>query len=134
VPVRINKEKQENLFKTYTITWTPTILILDAQGEEHYRFTGFLPPLEFSAAIILEGAKAELDLQNYDLAIKCFNEVIEKYRGTPAVPEAVFYLHVAKYLSTHDPKNLRVGFDRLTKEFPGAEWTIQAAPYRLIGN
>lgn len=81
--MRINKEKQENLFKTYTITWTPTILILDAQGEEHYRFTGFLPPLEFSAAIILEGAKAELDLQNYDLAIKCFNEVIEKYRERP---------------------------------------------------
>lgn len=107
---------------------------MDPEGEEHYRFTGFLPPEEFSAAIILEGAKTELDLKNYDLAIKCFNEVIEKYRGTAAVPEAIFYLHVAKYLSTHDPKNLRAGFDRLAKEFPGTEWAAKATPYKLIGN
>jgi hypothetical protein len=107
-------------------------VILDAEGKEHNRFTGFLPPLEFSAAIILDGAKAELDLHNYDLAIKCCNEVIEKYGGTVAVPEAIFYLSVGKYVSTHDAKNLRAGFDRLTKEFPGAEWTLKAAPYKLI--
>lgn len=107
-------------------------MILDAEGTEHYRFTGFLPPVEFCAAIILNGAKTELDSGNYDLAIKCCNEVIEKYRGTPAVPEAIFYISVAKYLSSHDPKNLRAGFDRLTSEFPGSEWTIKARPYKLI--
>jgi thioredoxin-related protein len=132
VPVRINKEKQIDLFKKYAITWTPTIVILDTEGKEHFRFTGFLPPSEFSAAIILDGAKTELDLQNYDLAIKCCNEVIEKYKGTIYVPEAIFYLSVAKYLSTHDAKNLRAGYDRLTKEFPGSEWTHKATPYKLI--
>lgn len=132
--MRINREKQGSLFKTYAITWTPTIIIMDPEGEEHYRFTGFLPPAEFSAAIILEGAKTELDLKNYDLAIKCFDEVIEKYPGTFAVPESIFYLHVAKYLSTHDPKNLRAGFDVLAKEFPGSVWATKATPYKLIGN
>jgi hypothetical protein len=114
------------------VSWTPTIVILDTEGKQHYRSTGFLPPFEFCAAIILNGAKTELDLGNYDLAIKCFDEVIEKYPGAFAVPEAIFYVFVAKYLSTHDPKNLRAGFDRLTKEFPGAEWTIKATPYKLI--
>jgi hypothetical protein len=132
VRVRINGEKQKDRFKAYMVPWTPTIVILDAEGEEHYRFTGFLPPLEFNAAIILNGAKTVLDLGNYDLAIKCCTEVIEKYRGTYAVPEAIFYLHVVKYLSTHDPKNLRAGFDRLTKEFPLSEWTIKADPYKKI--
>jgi hypothetical protein len=57
----------------------PTPVILDTEGKGHYRFTGFLPPFEFCAAIILNGAKTELDLGNYDLAIKCCDEVIEKY-------------------------------------------------------
>jgi len=107
-------------------------VILDGEGKEHFRFTGFLPPSEFSAAIILEGAKTELDLQNYDLAIKCFNDVIDKYKGTIAVPQAIFYLGVAGYLSSHDAKKLRAAFDRLTEEFPGSEWTTKATPYKLI--
>jgi len=132
VRVRINGETQKDRFKAYMVPWTPTIVILDAEGEEHYRFTGFLPPLEFNAAIILNGAKAELDLGNYKLAIKCCNEVIEKYKGSFAVPEAIFYLCVAEFLSTHDPKNLRAGYDRLAKEFPGSEWTVKADPYKQI--
>lgn len=125
-------DKQRDRFKEYGISWTPTIVIMDAEGKEHYRFTGFLPPAEFCAAIILNGAKTELDLGNFDLAIKCFNEVAEKYPETLAVPEAIFFVHVAKYLATHDPKNLRAGFDRLNGEFPGTEWTVKAGPYRLI--
>jgi len=133
VPVRINGEKQRDRFKEYIVSWTPTIVILDTEGKPHYRCTGFLPPFEFCAAIILNGAKTELDLENYDLAIKCCDEVIEKYRGAFAVPEAIFYVFVARYLSTHDPKNLRAAFDRLSQEFPGSEWTMKTNPYKQIG-
>jgi thioredoxin-related protein len=74
-------ENQSDLLKEYIVSWTPTIVILDTEGKQHYRFTGFLPPFEFCAAIILNGAKTELDLGNYDVAIKCCDEVIEKYTG-----------------------------------------------------
>jgi hypothetical protein len=120
------------MFQKNLVTWTPTIAVLDADGREHYRFTGFLSPAELCARIILDGAKVELTINNYALAVKCLNEVVENYQGTFAVPEAIFYLGVVNYLSTDDPKFLREGLDRLRKEFPDSEWTLKAKPYELI--
>lgn len=132
IPVRISGDKQKDLFDKHLVTWTPTITIWDGEGREHYRFTGFLTPEDLCARIILDAAKAELTLKNYDLAIKCLNDVTEKYKGTCAVPEAIFYLGVAQYLSSHNPKTLREGLDKLRKEFPQSEWTLRAKPYELI--
>jgi hypothetical protein len=132
IPLRINREKQEDLFKQYFVSWTPTIAILDAEGREHYRFTGFLSPLELCARIMLDEAKVEFNRDSYDLATKRLDEVLEKYQGTFAVPEAIFYLGVVQYISSHEPKFLRQGFDRLTKDFPDSEWTLRAKPYELI--
>ncbi len=120
------------MFQEKLVSWTPTVAVLDADGREHYRSTGFLSPAELCARIILDGAKVELTLNNYELATKCFNEVIEKYQGSFPVPEAVFYLGVVKYKAGNEPKFLREGLDRLRKEFPDSEWTLRAKPYELI--
>lgn len=130
--MRNNNEKQANVFEENNVSWTPTIAVLDAEGLEHYRFTGFLSPKELCARIILNGAKVEFTTGNYDLAAKCLNDVIEKYKGTFAVPEAIFYQGVVKYKSSDDAKFLRKGRDRLVKEFPNNEWTLRAKPYELI--
>lgn len=132
VPLRINREKQEDMFQKNLVSWTPSIAVLNADGREHYRFTGFLSPAELCARIILDGAKVEITINNYELAVKCLKEVIENYQGTFAVPEAIFYLGVVNYISTDEPKFLREGLDRLRKEFPDSEWTLKAKPYELI--
>ena len=132
IPVRISGDTQKDLFEKYLVTWTPTITLWDGDGREHYRFTGFLSPEELCARIILDGAKAELTLKNYDLAITCLTDVIKKYNITCAKPEAIFYLGVAQYLSTHNPKALREGLEKLRKEFPQNEWTLRAKPYEVI--
>jgi len=131
--LRINSQQQGEVFKKYKVTWTPTIVVLDAEGREHCRFTGFLPPKELCARMVLDGAKAEMNLQNYILAIKCFDDILNKYRGTFAVPEAIFYLAVTRYLSSHEPKFLKEGLEQLRKEFPDSEWTVRAKPYEVIG-
>jgi len=120
------------VFQKNLVSWTPTIAVLDADGREHYRSTGFLSPAELCARIILDGAKVELTIENYELAAKCFNEVIEKYQGSFAVPEAIFYLGVVKYKTYNEPRFLREGLDRLKKEFPDSEWALKAKPYELI--
>ena len=134
IPLRINSQKQGEVFKEYSVTWTPTMVVLDAEGKENCRFTGFFTPPELCARMILDGAKAEINLENFSLAIKCFDDILEKYPGTFAAPEAIFYSGVAKYLSSHEPKVLKKGLLQLRKEFPDSEWTARAKPYELIGD
>ena len=132
VPVRISRVDSEDLFQKYQILWTPTMVIIGPDGREHVRFTGFLPPDELCARLVLDGAKAELNLQNFDMAEKCLQDVVEKYPNTFAVPEAIFYQGVAQFVQRHDPKVLRESFDRLKAQFPDSEWTLRAKPYELI--
>jgi len=120
------------VFQKNLVSWTPTIAVLNVDGREHHRFTGFLSPAELCARIIVDGAKLVFAINNYELATKCFNEVIENYHGTFAAPEAIFYLGVVKYIASDEAKFLREGLDRLRKEFPDSEWTLKAKPYELI--
>jgi thioredoxin-related protein len=133
VSVRFNSKKQEEVFKKYLVSWTPTLVVMDAVGREHGRFIGFLPPQELCARIILEGAKTLMTLENFTPAIKRCNDILQKYQGTFAEPEAIFYSTVAKYLSTHEPNVLKEGLLLLRKKFPDSEWTLRAKPYELIG-
>ena len=133
IPLRINSQKQGEVFKKYLVSWTPTVVVMDAEGREHGRFSGFLPPQELCARMILDGAKTMMTLEDFSLAIKCFDDIVEKYKGTFAVPEAIFYSTAAKYLSSHEPKVLKEGLLLLRKNFPDSEWTLRAKPYELIG-
>jgi hypothetical protein len=129
IPLRINLKKQRPIFMQYRIAWTPTIALLDMEGREHYRFTGFFTPPEMSARILLDGTKSALFLERYDIAKGHLDAIFADYQGTFAMPEAIYYSGVLHYLSMDDQKSLRNGLDRLRKEFPTSEWTMKAKPY-----
>jgi len=120
------------MVKRYSIKWTPTIIVLDADGDEHHRFIGFLPPEDFIAQIILGKGKAEFDLDHFDQAIQCFQEVLNRYPKTGGAPEAQYYLGVARYKASRDPKELKLGLEVLQREYPSSEWTKKAQVYALI--
>jgi hypothetical protein len=105
---------------------------LDMEGREHSRFIGFLAPAEMIARILLNGAKSELFLERFDIAKKHLDAVLTAYQETFAMPEVVYYSGVLGYLTTHEAKPLRKGFERLEKEFPQSEWTMRARPYGLL--
>lgn len=133
VASRINGEVQGEVFKKYLVTWTPTVIIMDTEGRGHFRFNGFLSPRDLSARLILDGAKTELNLGNFSLATKCFDEVVEKYPDTFAVPEATYYLAAARFLADHEPKILKESLQQLKDNFPDSEWILRSKPYELIG-
>ena len=120
------------MVKRYSVKWTPTIIILDAEGDEHHRFIGFLQPEDFIAQMTLGKGKLAFNLDNFDQAIQCFQEILVGYPKTDAAPEAQYYLGVSKYKASHDPKELKLGLEALQRNYPQSEWTKKAQVYSLI--
>ena len=120
------------MVKRYGVKWTPTIIILDADGDEHHRFIGFLQPEDFIAQMTLGKGKLAFNLDNFDQAIQCFQEILVGYPKTDAAPEAQYYLGVSKYKTSHDPKELKLGLEALQRNYPQSEWTKKAQVYSLI--
>ena len=120
------------MVKRYSVKWTPTIIILEADGDEHHRFIGFLQPEDFIAQMTLGKGKLAFNLDSFDQAIQCFQEILVGYPKTDADPEAQYYLGVSKYKASHDPKELKLGLEALQRNYPQSEWTKKAQVYSLI--
>jgi tetratricopeptide (TPR) repeat protein len=131
IPVQVQVTNTE-LMQKYAVSWTPTILVLDADGKEHYRTVGFLAPEEFIPAFQVGKGRYYLDTDQFPEARAMFEEVISQSPNANAVAEAIFFLGVARYKHTHDPNPLRQAYDTLTAKYPRSDWTKRAEPYKLI--
>jgi tetratricopeptide (TPR) repeat protein len=131
VPVRVPYD-QKPLAEDFQVKWTPLLVILDSEGEEHHRSTGFLAPYELIAMILLGSGKLYFHREDFTKAIQCFDELLEKYPDSGSAPESVYFRGVSGYKSTHKPEPLKEAFEVLRDKFPDSEWAKRAAPYRLL--
>ena len=131
VPVQIETSNQ-GMMKQFKVTWTPTFILLDADGNEIQREVGFFPPEEFIPTFMAAKGNWYFSLEQYAEAVALFEEVLRDYPNSAAAAEAVFFMGVTRYKMTHDPKPLWQAYETLTARFPGSEWTKRADPYRLI--
>src|SRR4030042_486219 len=132
IPVQIQTTNTEMMQK-YVVKWTPTSLVVDADGREHFRAVGFFAPDEMIATFMVGKGHWYLDTEQYPEAQGMFEEVQRVYPESEAAAEAIFFNGVNRYKMTHDPKKLRECYDLLSAKFPQSSWTKQAAHYRLIG-
>jgi tetratricopeptide (TPR) repeat protein len=131
VPVRLPHDRMpENVH--FHVKWTPTVLLLDAEGEEHHRKVGFLSPTEFIPALLLGIGKVRFDDDRLEEALNSFKEVLARYPDSDSAPEALYYRGVCLYKMAHDPGRLKETGEELEKEYPQSEWTKRAFPYRLL--
>lgn len=130
--MQMDFSKQEKEVKDFGVNWTPTIVFLDKDGKEHYRFTGFYGPDEYKAQLGLARGKTLFDLEQFDPAIQCFQELGNLFPRSDAAPEARFYLGVAQYKSSKDPHPLKEALEELKKSYPDSQWAKRAAPYEAI--
>jgi hypothetical protein len=116
----------------FCVQWTPTLVILDQDGQEHSRTVGFLPPEELVASLLLGMSKVAFDNGKFDEAVVQLNTLGTLYPKSGAAPEALFLKGVAKFKATHDAQQLKQAYQQLSTQYPESEWTRRALPYRLL--
>ncbi|MDY0384553.1 hypothetical protein [Trichlorobacter sp.] len=131
IPVRTPASDPE-LGSRYKIKWTPTLLLLDADGVEQYRTLGFYPPQELIPSLLLGIGTAKFNLPDRQAACECFGEIIGQYPASTQAPEAIYLNGVSRYIESRDVANLIGIYDRLASEYPASPWLTRADPYRLL--
>ncbi len=131
IPVRVPYNHQP-LSERFQVKWTPTLVTLDVEGNEHHRSVGFLAPEELIPSLLLGSAKTAFDLDRWPDAISSLEDLIREYPRSDSAPEAIYLYGVSRYKSTHDPKPLKEAYEKLKEEYPASEWTKRAYPYRLL--
>ncbi len=132
VPLQIAADEKPTAVD-YDVTWTPSMLIIDAEGKEYHRVVGFLSPEEIVPAILLGMGKAYFSLNKFDKALQCLEKITREHGASDAAPEALYLFGVCSYKNTNDPMPLRQAYDSLAAKYPENMWTRRAYPYRLIG-
>lgn len=131
IPLRLPHDHKP-LSDQFHVKWTPTLVTLDSEGEEHHRTVGFLPPEELIPSLLLGRAKIHFDHEEFEKAINSLESLLKEYSKSGAAPEAIFLRGVCGYKSTHSPKPLKEAYERLQAAYPESEWTKRAYPYRLL--
>lgn len=134
IPVKseCNWEKRTDLMKRFSVQWTPTLLVLDAEGTEHHRLVGYIPNDDLLAHLEMGLGKIAFDRDRYAEAGKHFQTVVDRHPEAGAAPEAVFLHGVAGYRKTHDAKALRRIYDTLSTKYPQSEWARRSKPYAQV--
>lgn len=131
IPLQVRSDAQP-IATDFNVKWTPTIITLDSNGKEHYRTVGFLAPEELIPSLLLGIAKVYFDADQFDKAMANLNKILSEYPESAPSSEAIYLMGVCLYKSTHNPKALKVAYEKLNARDPKGDWTKRAYPYRLL--
>jgi TolA-binding protein len=134
VPARIHVKEDHDAFERvgqkYSATWTPTILIIDGDGQERHRIEGFVPADEFLAQLALGGAHTAFKRGSYLEAEQLYRDLVGRYGKSTAAPEALYWTGVAKYRATNDPQPLKATAEAFEKQYQDSIWATKASVWR----
>ena len=131
VPLRL-PASDPVLGSRYKVKWTPTLLILDADGTEQHRTLGFYPPDDLIPSLLLGMGKAKFNQPNRPAACSCFEQLVSEYPQSSLAPEAIYLNGVSQYIETHEVINLIGIYDCLAADYPDSPWLTRADPYRFL--
>lgn len=104
-------------------------MFLDAEGKEHFRFEGFLPPANFLAELDFGRARVAFHRKQWDEATSLFNSAAQRDQKTELAAEAAYWAAVAQYQKTHDASALKNWGKKIAGEYPNTTWARRALVY-----
>jgi hypothetical protein len=127
VPAQAHIKERPAYFHRFDVLWTPTVLILDAQGVERKRLEGYLPNSEFRARLELGLARVAFMHKQWGEAERRYAGVAERYPDTSAAPQALYWRGVSRYKASNDHSALGRVARELKEKYPGSVWTLRAS-------
>ena len=131
IPVRVhvkhNADEYKRLGEKYNVQWTPTILILDSDGNERHRIEGFLPVDDFLPQLEIGAAHAAFAGHDYADAERRFRAIIERSPNSDVAAEALYWAGVARYKATGDASALKDTAHAFGERYRNSTWAKKAS-------
>lgn len=108
-------------------------MILDAEGKEHFRYEGFLPPANFLAELDFGRGRVAFHRKQWDEAASLFNSAAQRDTKTELPAKAAYWAAVAQYQKTHDASALKNWGKKIAAEYPNTTWARRALVYTTEG-
>ena len=131
LPARLHVKDQAEDFKRfgqrYNAQWTPTLLVIDPEGNERHRIEGFLPVDDLLAQLTLGLGHSAFARQKWDEAERWFREVVDRFPRTEAAPEALYWAGVSRYKLKGDPAALGQTARDFKQRYQDSSWAKKAS-------
>ena len=116
-------------FHRFEAVWTPTILLFDSDGKERVRLEGYLPNIDFVAALTSGLGRIALTQKKYADAERWYDEAVTRFGQSHSAPGAMYWRAVARYGATHDHTILTRVAEELRRTYPSSVWASKAIPW-----
>ncbi len=123
--VRVSPE-DPTWFKSYGVKFTPTCLLLNPEGNEEERSTGFLEASGLMAFLLLGLAKSYYDMGRLEEGKECVEILTHDYPNSAQAPEAFFLRGIFRYHTDQNRDHFKEAYDILYDRYKDNIWTKRA--------
>jgi hypothetical protein len=125
----VNDPAQRPAFRRFGAIWTPSIVILNSDGEERYRIEGFLTTRELHAHLRLALARIVAMRKRWADAEPLYARIVDEFGDTTAAAEALYWRGVAGYQGRRDHTALERMAAEMKQKYPGTTWAVRASSW-----
>jgi hypothetical protein len=127
IPVRLHVKKHPEAMGRFGADWTPTVMLLDPNGQERHRIEGFLPADDFLAQLELGLGHLYFKTGRFAESEKQFRDVVDKLPNTTSAAEAQYWAGVSKYKGGGDASALTATAAAFKQRYADTDWAKKAS-------
>jgi hypothetical protein len=134
LPVKAHIKEHPAWFHRFEAVWTPTVLLLDSEGQERVRLEGYLTNEDFLAALESGLGRIAFVHKRYGDVEHWYGDVLTRFGRSHSAPEAMYWRAVARYKASNDHTALGKAAEELRNRYPSSVWASKAIPWLPQGS